>query len=120
MIFLASGDLEVQERAVFGVELMKLIAESVAQGCALFIFCAPSRLQLIGASGEPLYATVATLFEGELNPVHPTAIDHVPIPEGLNLDEWIHEPPPESSFEVQDFLLIFVSDIDYNFTGQQR
>ena len=32
--------------------------------------------------------------------MHPTAIDHVPVPEGLNLDEWIHEPPPETSFHV--------------------
>jgi hypothetical protein len=51
-----------------------------------------------------MFAVMAELFEGELNPVHASAIDHVPIPEGLNLDEWIHEPPPESSFEVNLFL----------------
>ena len=47
-----------------------------------------------------MYSALTVLFEGELNPVHQSAIEHVPIPEGLNLDEWIHEPPPEQSFDV--------------------
>ena len=40
-----------------------------------------------------MFSALATLFEGELNPVHPDAIDHVPLPEGLDLDKWIYEQP---------------------------
>ena len=35
-------------------------------------------------------------FSGELNPVAPKAQKKVPIPEGLDLDAWINEPPEES------------------------
>ena len=35
-----------------------------------------------------------SLFEGELNPVAPKAQRKVPIPDGLDLDAWINEPPP--------------------------
>jgi hypothetical protein len=34
-------------------------------------------------------------FSNPLNPVAPKAQKRVPIPEGLDLDNWIHEPPPE-------------------------
>ena len=36
-----------------------------------------------------------SLFEGELNPVAPKAQKKVPVPEGLDLDEWINEPPSD-------------------------
>ena len=35
------------------------------------------------------------LFEGEFNPITPKAKKKVPVPEDLNLDNWIHEPEPE-------------------------
>lgn len=37
------------------------------------------------------------LFAGELNPVAPKAQKKVPVPEGLDLDAWINEPPDDSS-----------------------
>ncbi|KAL5971341.1 AP-3 complex subunit delta-1 [Taenia solium] len=36
---------------------------------------------------------LCSLFEGELNPVAPKAQRKVPVPEGLDLDAWINEPP---------------------------
>ncbi len=92
-----AGDLEVQERAVFAVELLKLVTQSVENGSPPQWFVLSS---ISSIPGEPMYSALTVLFEGELNPVHQSAIEHVPIPEGLNLDEWIHEPPPEQSFDV--------------------
>lgn len=40
-----------------------------------------------------LGAELAALFAGELNPVAPKAQRKVPVPEGLDLDAWINEPP---------------------------
>lgn len=58
---------------------------------------------------EKIAGDVAKLYEGELNPVAAKAQRKVPVPEGLDLDEWIGEPwqdTPESSEE---------SDIDSTF-----
>ncbi|VDM33901.1 unnamed protein product [Hydatigera taeniaeformis] len=40
---------------------------------------------------------LCSLFEGELNPVAPKAQRKVPLPEGLDLDAWINEPPSPPS-----------------------
>ncbi|VDK22932.1 unnamed protein product [Taenia asiatica] len=40
---------------------------------------------------------LCSLFEGELNPVAPKAQRKVPVPEGLDLDAWINEPPSPPS-----------------------
>ena len=40
-----------------------------------------------------LGAELAAMFAGELNPVAPKAQRKVPLPEGLDLDAWINEPP---------------------------
>lgn len=45
------------------------------------------------ASGQDLGADISSLFAEPLNPVAPKAQKKVPIPEGLNLDQWINEPP---------------------------
>ena len=41
-------------------------------------------------------------FAGELNPVAPKAQRKVPVPEGLDLDAWINEPPPEPEDEDEE------------------
>ena len=78
------SNLEVQERAVEFVELLKLTAEAASS-------------QAISNDGEeqdpPLLLTQAipSLFQGwELNSVAPGAQKNVPLPEGLDLDEPIH------------------------------
>ncbi|KAL6733639.1 hypothetical protein Aduo_004271 [Ancylostoma duodenale] len=61
------------------------------------------------ARREKIATDIAKLYEGELNPVAPKAQRKVPVPDGLDLDEWINEPwqdTPESSEE---------SDIDSTF-----
>jgi len=41
-------------------------------------------------------------FNQELNPVAPKAQKKVPVPEGLDLDSWIHEPVPDPEPESSD------------------
>ncbi|KAF0299784.1 AP-3 complex subunit delta-1 [Amphibalanus amphitrite] len=80
--FASSADLEVQERATSALQLMKTI-------------------QKLQSRGERLGAELQQLFSGELNPVAPKAQKKVPVPEGLNLDEWINEPSDESADELE-------------------
>ncbi|XP_054274648.1 AP-3 complex subunit delta-1-like [Macrosteles quadrilineatus] len=79
--YVSSADLEVQERASSAVQLLQVVR---------------SRLQDEG-DVEQVAADIAALFSGELNPVAPKAQKKVQIPEGLDLDAWINEPPPPSS-----------------------
>ncbi|XP_063986476.1 AP-3 complex subunit delta-1 [Diachasmimorpha longicaudata] len=72
--FICSGDLEVQERATAVLVLFDYLRDNPA-----------------------LIEELAETFEGELNPVAPKAQRKVPIPEGLDLDSWINDPPSESS-----------------------
>ncbi|XP_043205811.1 AP-3 complex subunit delta-1-like isoform X2 [Amphibalanus amphitrite] len=80
--FASSADLEVQERATSALQLMKTV-------------------QKLQSRGERLGAELQQLFSGELNPVAPKAQKKVPVPEGLNLDEWINEPSDESADELE-------------------
>ncbi|XP_072743731.1 AP-3 complex subunit delta-1 [Anoplolepis gracilipes] len=72
--FVCSGDLEVQERSSSALVLFDCLKENP------------------GLAQELMEA-----FEGELNPVAPKAQRKVPIPEDLDLDSWINDPPSESS-----------------------
>ncbi|EDQ84380.1 uncharacterized protein MONBRDRAFT_30296 [Monosiga brevicollis MX1] len=73
-LFVQSGDLEVQERAVFVGEMVGFLAAQREKG-------------------EALDHELLQLFAEELNPVAPKAQRKVPVPEGLDLDEWINTPP---------------------------
>ncbi|XP_020292547.1 AP-3 complex subunit delta-1 isoform X2 [Pseudomyrmex gracilis] len=72
--FVCSGDLEVQERSSSALVLFELLKENPG-----------------------LAQELKEAFEGELNPVAPKAQRKVPIPEDLDLDSWINDPPSESS-----------------------
>ncbi|KAK9500755.1 hypothetical protein O3M35_001955 [Rhynocoris fuscipes] len=78
-VFVSSGDLEVQERACSALELVKLVKQNLENG----------EVGIVSA--------VAALFAGEMNPVAPKAQKKVQVPPGLDLDEWINEPPSSSS-----------------------
>ncbi|CAO3685225.1 unnamed protein product [Umbelopsis ramanniana] len=83
LMFCRSADLEVQERAMNVREIFALILERVPNEPA--------------ANGmHSVLAEMPNLFCAyELNPVAPKAQKKVPIPEGLDLDQWINDPLPE-------------------------
>merc|ERR1712228_654589 len=74
--FTLSSDLEVQERACSFLQLMTVMQK------------------LRGKGVEGVGEEMAQLFHGELKPVAPKAQKKVPIPDGLDLETWINEPPP--------------------------
>ncbi|XP_075527426.1 adaptor-related protein complex 3, delta 1 subunit-like garnet isoform X2 [Dermacentor variabilis] len=88
-LFVQSGHLEVQERACCALNLVKQVSKMHARGERV---------------GDELQA----LFAGELNPVAPKAQKKVPLPEGLDLDQWINDPPSESSSEEENTTEIFI------------
>nr|XP_019599514.1 PREDICTED: AP-3 complex subunit delta-1 isoform X3 [Rhinolophus sinicus] len=89
--FVQSADLEVQERASCILQLVKHILK-------------------LQAKDVPVAEEVSALFAGELNPVAPKAQKKVPVPEGLDLDTWINEPPPDSESEDEMPKAIFHDD----------
>merc|ERR1712051_926613 len=56
----------------------------------------------MGEKGDNISEDFQLFFAGELNPVAPKAQKKVPIPEGLDLDAWINEPPSESEADSED------------------
>merc|ERR1719410_2026611 len=80
-----SADLEVQERASTGLQMMKYVQKQRDKGEA-----------------DSLEEEMKTFFAGELNPVGPKAQRKVPVPEGLDLDAWINEPEEESEEEEEE------------------
>ena len=84
-IFEQSADIEVQERASSMLQVLKFVQK---------IF--EKYLNGEGGSVPRVDLELAALFDGELNPVAPKAQKKVPIPEGLDLDAWINEPPSDS------------------------
>merc|ERR1712203_1015705 len=79
-----SSDLEVQERASVMHQFLKYVNKHLEKN-------------------DDLKATdFEVFFAGELNPVAPKAQKKVPIPEGLDLDAWINEPPPEEESESEE------------------
>ncbi|XP_038596495.1 AP-3 complex subunit delta-1 isoform X2 [Tachyglossus aculeatus] len=86
--FVQSADLEVQERASCILQLIKYVQKL--------------QLKEVHVAEE-----VIALFAGELNPVAPKAQKKVPVPEGLDLDAWINEPPSDSDSEDEKPKTIF-------------
>ncbi|KAK2502389.1 hypothetical protein MC885_019570, partial [Smutsia gigantea] len=86
--FVQSADLEVQERASCALQLVR-------------------HVQKLQTKGVPVAAELSGLFAGELNPVAPKAQKKVPVPEGLDLDAWINEPPSDSESEGEKPKAIF-------------
>lgn len=84
--YICSADLEVQDRASSALHLVQYLLTQVKTGENI----------------ANLAADVRALFAGELNPVAPKAQRKVQVPEGLDLDAWINEPPSESEEEEED------------------
>ncbi|KAJ8656449.1 hypothetical protein O0I10_007772 [Lichtheimia ornata] len=82
-IFEGSTDLEVKERGYNARAIFDLVLRSVPQ-------------EEIGIESLSLLQGFSRLFSlYELNPVAPKAQRKVPIPEGLDLDQYINEPLPD-------------------------
>uniref|UniRef100_A0A8C4DKT1 AP-3 complex subunit delta n=1 Tax=Dicentrarchus labrax TaxID=13489 RepID=A0A8C4DKT1_DICLA len=90
-LFVQSANLEVQERASCILQLVKYI-------------------QKLQQKDVEVAEEVCALFAGELNPVAPKAQKKVPVPEGLDLDAWINEPPSESESEDEQPKAIFAKE----------
>uniref|UniRef100_A0A673A153 AP-3 complex subunit delta domain-containing protein n=1 Tax=Sphaeramia orbicularis TaxID=375764 RepID=A0A673A153_9TELE len=90
-LFVQSANLEVQERASCILQLVKYI-------------------QKLQQKDVEIAEEVNALFAGELNPVAPKAQKKVPVPEGLDLDAWINEPPSESESEDEQPKAIFAKE----------
>ncbi|XP_077082717.1 AP-3 complex subunit delta-1 isoform X2 [Siphateles boraxobius] len=90
-LFVQSANLEVQERASCILQLVKYI-------------------QKLQQKNVEVADEVTALFAGELNPVAPKAQKKVPIPEGLDLDAWINEPPSESESEDEKPKAVFAKE----------
>uniref|UniRef100_A0A3Q3XJP8 AP-3 complex subunit delta-1 n=1 Tax=Mola mola TaxID=94237 RepID=A0A3Q3XJP8_MOLML len=90
-LFVQSANLEVQERASCILQLVKYI-------------------QKLQQKDVEVSEEVSALFAGELNPVAPKAQKKVPVPEGLDLDAWINEPPSESESEDEQPKAIFAKE----------
>lgn len=99
-IFVQSADLEVQERACCVLHLVKLILK-------------------MQAKSEKVSSDLVSLHAGELNPVAPKAQKKVPVPDGLDLDSWINEPPSDSSPEEEYGGDIFIKT-DHRIMVQQN
>ncbi|KAF9180025.1 AP-3 complex subunit delta [Haplosporangium sp. Z 767] len=118
-MFSRSPDLEVQERASNISVILDIVAEHVPRTplkIANSISFAPTmpKPPSILSSLYPLF------FNQELNPVAPKAQKKVPIPEGLDLESWIHEPVPEQVSESSDddFLNEHGSGLGYGWSGE--
>ncbi|KAG0024588.1 AP-3 complex subunit delta [Entomortierella chlamydospora] len=119
-MFAHSPDLEVQERASNVSVILDIIAEHVPrtplkiENSISFAPTMPKPPSILG-SLYPLF------FNQELNPVAPKAQKKVPVPEGLDLETWIHEPIPEpepESSEDDDFLNENNSSYGYGWSGE--
>eukprot|EP01125_Pyxidicula_operculata_P017263 TRINITY_DN6042_c0_g1_i1.p1 TRINITY_DN6042_c0_g1~~TRINITY_DN6042_c0_g1_i1.p1 ORF type:complete len:1211 (-),score=291.67 TRINITY_DN6042_c0_g1_i1:1241-4873(-) len=74
--FISSPFVEVQERSCIIQQLLSRIKEN-------------------SANGNEVILELQSLILEVTNPVSAQAQERVPLPEGLNLDNWIHEPMPE-------------------------
>lgn len=87
-VFLSSEELEVQERAGTLHNFIKCYQKLKAKAHD-------------EEMGE-IAVEIVTAFSSELNPVAAKAQKKVPVPEGLDLDAWINDPPSESEEEEEE------------------
>ncbi|CAL8088966.1 unnamed protein product [Orchesella dallaii] len=92
--FISSEELEVQERAGCLNNFIKCYVKLESKG----------QIDDISELSEEL----ANAFSSELNPVAVKAQKKVPVPEGLDLDAWINDPPSDSEEETTETTDVFV------------
>ncbi|KAH8266357.1 hypothetical protein KR038_001141 [Drosophila bunnanda] len=96
--FNGSSDIEVQERANSACMLIEMLRTQLSTTDETLMDTTTS---MEGGGIPPLVIEIVQeitlLFAGELIPVAPKAQRKVPLPDGLDLDEWINPPPPEDA-----------------------
>ncbi|XP_023169244.2 AP-3 complex subunit delta isoform X2 [Drosophila hydei] len=104
--FNGSNDIEVQERANSACMLIEMLRKQLTEPAG------DMSTGSIPTMAIEIVQEMALLFAGELIPVAPKAQRKVPLPDGLDLDEWINAPPPDdasSSSSEHDKDELFVS-----------
>uniref|UniRef100_A0A1I8NA53 AP-3 complex subunit delta n=1 Tax=Musca domestica TaxID=7370 RepID=A0A1I8NA53_MUSDO len=123
--FNSSDDIEVQERANSACILIEMLRAQFNDGDDGNMSCnhqvdfigsddtateSHRRISAIPTLAIEIVQEMALLFAGDLIPVAPKAQRKVPLPDGLDLDEWINPPPEddtdESSHDEKEELFI--------------
>ncbi|KAG2022853.1 Ap3d1 protein [Coprinopsis cinerea AmutBmut pab1-1] len=98
----SNSNVEVQERASNALELFTFISADL-KSWKPQTQAGPSTVEGFNADApafpKSLYLIQPLISVHELNPVAETAQSCVPVPEGLDLDEWFVAPPPEPVME---------------------
>lgn len=115
--FISSGDIEVQDRASATQVIIQTII-SILDGESFSTKPVTNQdllndlgdqengndvaTSIVPASIVELLSDLKSLFDGDLLPVAPKAQRKVQLPDGLNLEEYINEPPSDSSDDEDD------------------